>query len=248
MRAKFEQVRKLGGDVDAAMRNYLGDVAALDDCVGRLLTRLDDLGLSERTLVVFSSDHGPAPVEGGKDPDSAAGGGKTRRDFAVNMLGSPGPFQGGKHTQHEGGLRVPFILRWPGRVPADRVDEASVLSAADWLPTLCRLAGVAPPADLDGEDTLDAWLGQRPHVRTKPLLWKTNSTNSDVAIRLGPWKLHMPHRKRGELELFHVIDDPAELTNRAAERPEVVAELRARAEAWSATLPREYDKSGPRDD
>jgi N-acetylgalactosamine-6-sulfatase len=251
LREKFQQVRELGGDVNQAMRNYLGDVASLDDAVGRLLQRLDDLGLRERTLVVFSSDHGPAPVKTGKDlnaPSSKADR-RPRRDYAVNMLGSAGPFRGGKHTQLEGGVRVPFILRWPGRIPAGRVDEQSVLSGIDWLPTLCALTGVNPPrADFDGENTLNAWLGRAPHVRAKPLLWKTSSPKAPLAIRDAQWKLHLPGARRGEPELYDVVADPAESRNLAKTQPDVVKRLTALATAWNATLPGEYDKTGAKED
>jgi arylsulfatase A-like enzyme len=251
MREKFQQVRKLGGDVNQATRNYLGDVASLDDAAGRLLKRLDELGLRDKTLVVFSSDHGPAPVLTGKDIDATAdkSTGQTRREFAVNMLGSPGPFRGGKHTQLEGGVRVPFILRWPGRVPAGRVDEQSVLSGIDWLPTLCALAGVkVPHADFDGENTLAAWLGKAPHVRGRPLLWKTSSPKAPVAIRDAQWKLHLPEARRGRPELYDVVADPGEQRDLSATQPDVVKRLSAIATAWSATLPKEYDKTGAKED
>ena len=135
MREKFEQVRQLGGDVNQAMRNYLGDVASLDDAVGRLLTRLDELGLREKTLVVFSSDHGPAPVLTAKGLDAPAGKGQSRRDFAVNMLGSPGPFRGGKHTQLEGG-------GLPGPDPGRSLGHAlPVPEPGCARPNRCLLAG-----------------------------------------------------------------------------------------------------------
>ncbi len=249
MREKFRQVRELGGDVDQAMRNYLGDVASLDDAAGRLLNRLDELGLREKTLVAFSSDHGPAPVLTGKDLNAIAERitGQTRGDFAVNMLGSPGPFRGGKHTQLEGGVRVPFILRWPGHVPAGRVDDTSVISGIDWMPTLCELTGAKLPADFDGEDTLAAWLGQTPHVRSKPLLWKTSSPGAEVAIRLDQWKLHLG-RRGAEPELYDVEADPAESVNGATQHADVVKSLRAQAEAWNSKLPKAYDKTGAKED
>ncbi len=81
--------------------------------------------------------------------------------------------------------------------PANRVDEKSVISGADFLPTLCAITGVKINAsDFDGEDTSAAWLGKSEHVRTKPLLWKTSSVNSDAGIRDGQWKLIYPSEKR----------------------------------------------------
>jgi N-acetylgalactosamine-6-sulfatase len=241
MRAKFK-ARSALGDVQAGLRNYLGELLALDESVGRLLKRLDELGLREKTLVVFSSDHGP-------DDGQGEGGRKDGRPGDLNMMGSAGELRGGKHSPYEGGVRVPFILRWPGRVPAGRVDEASVVGGVDWLPTLGALAGAKPAAaDLDGEDVSAAWLGRSVHVRSKPLFWKTSNPNSDVALRDGDWKIHVPGRKRGEVELYDLSKDPGERENLAARRPEVAASLRAKVEAWNASLPKEYLKTADRDD
>ena len=143
-------------------------------------------------------------------------------------MGYAGPLRGGKHGQYEGGVRIPFIVRWPGHTPAGRVDEKSVLSAADWLPTLCELTGTKiNVADFDGEDASKAWL-RNDFTRTKPLLWKTSSPNSPGAIRIGDWKLHHPNSRRGETELYNILADPGELTNLADKEPQKVKELAAR--------------------
>lgn len=238
MLAKFNDVRQAGGDVDDAMRRYLADVESLDDSVGRLLKRLDELGLRENTIVVFSSDQGA-------DMTKAGNGG-----LRFHQMGSNGPYRGGKHTHWEGGVRVPFIVRWPGHVPAGRTDDQSVLSGADWLPTLCAITGVKiNAADFDGEDTSAAWLGQGPHVRSKPLLWKTSSPGSESFIREGQWKLRRPTRKKdGEIELYDIVADPAESKNVAAQHPDIVKRLSAKVEAWVATLPKEYLKSDDKQD
>jgi len=198
MHDKFNDVRQAGGDVDNAMRRYLADVESLDDSVGRLLKRLDELGLSKNTIVVFSTDQGA-------DMTKAGDGG-----LRFNQMGFNGALRGGKHTHWEGGVRVPWLVRWPGHVPAGRTDVQSVLSGADWLPTLCAVAGVKiNAADFDGEDTSAAWLGKSSHVRTKPLLWKTSSTGSESFIRDGQWKLRHPTRKNGgEVELYDLSTIP----------------------------------------
>ena len=217
MRQKFEAVRKAGGDVDDAMRRYLADVESLDDAAGRLLNRLDELGLRDNTIVVFSSDQGcdmrakfdekPEKAERAKASESA------RTNLRFNLMGFNNYHRGGKHTFLNGGAEVAFIVRWPGHVPASRVDENSVLSGVDWLPTLCAITGIEiNTADFDGEDVSAAWLGGE-HVRTKPLLWKTSAPNSDAAIRVGPWKLFSPTTKRGQAELYNVLDDPFEANN-----------------------------------
>ena len=238
MLAKFNDVRQAGGDVDDAMRRYLADVESLDDSVGRLLKRLDELGLRENTIVVFSTDQGA-------DMTKAGNGG-----LRFNQMGFNGPHRGGKHTHWEGGVRVPWIVRWPGHVPAGRTDEQSVLSGADWLPTLCSIVGVKiNAADFDGEDTSAAWLGKAPHVRTKLLLWKTSSSGSESFIREGRWKLRHPTRKKdGELELYDIVADPAESKNVAAKHPDIARKLSAKVEAWVITLPKEYIKADDKQD
>ncbi len=238
MRMKIDEVRKAGGDVDDAMRRYLADVEALDDNVGMILKRLDELGLRESTLVVFSTDQGA-------DMTKASQGG-----LRFNQMGFNGALRGGKHTHWEGGVRCPWIVRWPSHVPAGRTDEQSVISGVDWLPTLCAIAGVKINADdFEGEDASAAWLGKAPHVRTKPLFWKTSSTGSEVYIREGPWKLRYPTRKNGgELELYDILADAAESKNLADKNSDIVKKLSATIEAWIATLPKDYEKTKDKDE
>jgi N-acetylgalactosamine-6-sulfatase len=258
MREKFAAVKAAGGDVHDSMRRYLGDVSALDDCVGRLLARIDELGLRDSTLIVFSSDHGASAIqiETGDDGTVSVKRNKKKPNqdnaaadrLRLNMMGDNGDLRGGKHNMYEGGVRVPFIVRWPGRVPARRVDETSVISGIDWLPTLCALAGVRIDAsDFDGEDVSAAWLGGQ-HTRAKALLWKTSNPRAAIAIRDGKWKLIDPNRNRGDVELFDLSTDPGEQTNVAAAQPQVVRALLAKTQAWNARLPTEYDKTGAKDD
>ncbi|MCK6487119.1 MAG: sulfatase-like hydrolase/transferase [Planctomycetes bacterium] len=238
MRGKLAAVRAAGGDAEAGMRHYLAEVEALDDGVGRLLRRLDELGLRESTIVVFSSDQGA-------DMGKAAKGG-----LRTNQMGSNGPYRGGKHTHWEGGVRVPWIVCWPGHVPAGRCDDRSVLSGADWLPTICTLAGVrVEPAGIDGEDASAAWLGRGEHIRTRPLFWKTSSPGSEALVRDGRWKLRLPTRRRdGEVELYDLDQDPGESVNLAGRHPETVERLSTALSAWVRSLPASYDKTGDTED
>jgi N-acetylgalactosamine-6-sulfatase len=243
LKEKYSLCEKLGKDPDVHLRTYLAEIQALDAEVGRLLRKLDELGLRENTIVVFSSDQGPAPFAGkagkkrkDKEPDSG--------DSNLNLMGSAGSFTGGKHEQSEGGLRIPFIVRWPGQVPAGRVDETSVISGADWLPTLCSLTGAGfDPKGLDGEDTAAAWRG-KPFARSKVLLWKTSSSNSPVSILDGKWKLHLTSKRGGEPTLHDIESDPGERTNIADNHPEIVHRLSAKIMEWQAILPERYDKGG----
>ena len=106
------------------------------------------LGLATNTLVMFSSDNGPEDIH--------------LTEAGHSGVGSAGPFRGRKRSLYEGGVRVPFIVRWPGKNPAGRVDTTSVVAGVDWLPTVCKLAGIPIPAahELDGEDVSDIFLGK----------------------------------------------------------------------------------------
>ena len=247
MQEKFAACKSMGGDVSEHMQAYLADIFSLDEDIGRLLKRLDELGLRENTIVVFSSDQGAAPI---RTDDKKAGGKKDDTDnVRLNAMGYSGIFRGGKHGMFEGGVRVPWIVRWPGHVPANRVDDKSVISGADFLPTLCGIAGIKINAtDFDGEDASAAWLGKGEHVRNKPLLWKTSSANSDAGIRQGQWKLIHPTRKNGaELALYDIINDPSEKQNLVSKHPDIVKKLSAQVQAWVATLPKDYVKTDDKD-
>jgi N-acetylgalactosamine-6-sulfatase len=256
MQEKFATCKARGGDVSEHMRRYLADINSMDEDIGRLLKRIDELGLRENTIVVFNSDQGPSDIRASaeSDPDKKkkrdkpAAGGTDAEYSRLDAMGYTGEFRGGKHGMYEGGVRVPWIVRWPGHMPAKRVDDKSVLSGADWLPTLCAIAGVKiNAADFDGEDASDAWLG-RTHTRTKPLLWKTSATGSSAGIREAQWKLIHPTRKNGgDLELYDIAADPAEKNNVAAQHADVVKRLSAKVEEWVATLPKEYVKTGDKD-
>jgi len=234
MQHKFDECLQIGGDLDESMRQYLGDVYQIDLNVGRLLEVIDELGLRDNTIVVFSSDHGPAPVILAS---------KGAREFSKNMLGYAGEFRGGKHTLYEGGTRVPFLIRWPGHVKAGRVDTENVCSFIDWMPTLCAIAGIDDlPDRVDGEDVSDIWLGAH-RARSKPLYWRASSTGAAPAMREGKWKLHLRSRNRTEIELYDLSVDPSESQNVAEKHPDVAARMTAKLEAWVAELPDEYEKA-----
>lgn len=236
MQEKFDECEKIGGDIDVSMRQYLGDVWGIDQNVERLLGKLDELGLREDTIVVFSSDHGPAPV--------LLGGKKESKEFSENMLGYASEFRGGKHSQFEGGVRAPFIVRWPGKVKAGFVDETNVISGMDWLPTLCRITGTdALPDQLDGEDVSDIWMGSS-RERSTPLYWRTSSPGAAPSMRKGDWKFHInPKRAGSGVALYDLSQDLSESRNLAEEHPELVKQLQIELETWVAELPKEYDTS-----
>ncbi|MCP5118677.1 MAG: sulfatase-like hydrolase/transferase, partial [bacterium] len=233
MMAPYANLTPRWGENKGAMQVYYGVLTNLDRHIGRVLDRLDQLGLSENTVVIFSSDNGP---ESGLIPFVSHYGGAA----------SAGPFRGLKRSLYEGGVRVPFIVRWPGKTPAGAVDNDTVISGVDFLPTIARLAGVDLPAGihLDGED-LSAVFRGKPLGKARPLMWENRypvyghvlDKSPILAIRDGKWKLLMnPDRSR--MELYDIPRDPSELNNLARERPEVVARLSRPLLDWQATLPK----------
>jgi arylsulfatase A-like enzyme len=242
MQERFDDCESLGGNVEQSMRNYLGDVYSLDIQVGRLLKKLEVLGLSENTIVIFSSDQGPAPV--------IVGGKKLQDKYKVvgkntgicpseNMLGYAGGLRGGKHTQWEGGVRSPFIVRWPGKVPANVVNSSSIVSGIDYLPTLCNLVGISyEEKGFEGEDMSKVILGEKGQ-RKSPLFWRVSSEKANPSMLDGNWKLH---RQGNGYVLYDLSVDPKELNDVAMQYPEKVNELSTKMEKWVSTLPGSYLK------
>ena len=210
---------------------YYASVADLDTQIGRLLAELDRLGLADRTLVIFASDNGPEDIH--------------IRNAGHSGVGSAGPLRGRKRSLYEGGIRVPFIVRWPGRTPAGRVDDRSVVAGVDLLPSLCQLAETVLPEDhvLDGEDMSDALLGKI-RDRTTSLMWEWRFRifgeivyrSPMLAIRDGNWSFLMnpDHTRR---ELYDLQHDPTQLNNLAEQHPEIVERLAEELLAWQQTLP-----------
>ncbi len=227
----YRRYAPAGVPYKGAKQIYYASVSELDRQIGRLIRRIDELGLAENTIIAFSSDNGPEDFDIGNAVHSG--------------IGNTGPFRGRKRSIYEGGVRLPFIVRWPGRVPAGRVDDTSIVAAVDWLPTVCSLAGVKLPDDLnpDGQDMSQAVLG-KPVERTKPLLWQWRfrifgemvHKSPMLAIREEKWKLLMnPDRSR--VELYDIPADPTELDNVAVQHPDVVERLSQTLLKWNDTLP-----------
>lgn len=245
MQKKFDNCETLGGNIEKSMRNYLGDVYSLDMQVGRVMKLLDELGIADNTILIFSSDQGPAPViVGGKfTPNGKYDvlGDNTGIMPSQNMLGYAGGFRGGKHTQFEGGVRSPLIVRWPDKIPANLVNKTSVVSGMDYIQTLCSLVGISIDADklkLEGEDMAEAILGGHKQ-RSTPLFWKTSSVNANPSMLEGYWKMHK-HGK--DYILYDLAVDDKEMYDVSKEYPEVVKEMSEKMEAWNATLPNSYVK------
>ena len=225
MQEKFDSSLDMGGDLDDGMRKYLADVWVMDLQIGMILERLTQLGVLDDTIIIFSSDHGAAPIMPGYQA------------FPFNMMGYMGGLRGAKHEFYEGGVRTPFIVRWPGMVPAGKVNRESTISALDWLPTISSIAGAPYDRDMfDGEDVSDIWFGSD-RSRVNPIFWKRSSKKADKVMLYGPWKLFTGKKNS---ELYNLRVNPAEDENVYDANPDVVGAFRAQLELWDSTLPEEY--------
>jgi arylsulfatase A-like enzyme len=207
-------------------KNFRPVLGEMDRQVGRLLDGLQARGLADNTLVIFTSDNGALPTFNGE---------------------RSGGFRGSKLELWEGGIRMPFLVRWPGRVPAGRVDDRSVLAAIDLFPTLCAVAGAKLPAGakLDGLDVSRAWRGE-PLAARGPLFWEYGRNSEffkfgpdrspSLAVRRGPWKLLVNPDGASPL-LFDLDADPAEKNHLAVAQPSLARELTQLVLDWRRTWP-----------
>ncbi len=188
---------------------YAAMISYLDHSVGRLLQVIEDLGQTEHTLVIFCSDNGTT-FNGGCD-----------REFFDSL----GELRGYKTTVYEGGLRVPCLAAWPGRIPAGSQTNRPAASY-DLLPTLAAAAGASVPGGVDGRSMWPTLLGER-QAEADFLYFEYPERGGQQAVISGVWKAIRPTLKQdaAKIELYRLADDPGEQHDRAAERPEVVARL-----------------------
>jgi len=201
---------------------YAAMISRLDKDVGRILALLEELGLEKNTVVMFSSDNGTTHLG---------------REVDFEFFRSVGPLRGLKGSLYEGGIRVPMIVRWPGRVPAGTTTDH--LSAFwDVMPTIAELTGTKPPEGLDGISFLPTLLG-RPGEQKKHsfLYWEFPGYGGQQAVRMGRWKgvrQNMLRRNNPDplrIELYDLQTDIGESKDVAAEHPELVAQMRRIMEA-----------------
>jgi arylsulfatase A-like enzyme len=195
-------------------------ITRLDRDVGRLMALLKKLGIDDNTLVFFTSDNGPHR-EGGADPD---------------FFDSNGPLRGIKRDLYEGGIRVPMIARWPKRIKAGAKSD-QVWAHWDLLPTLAEVAGVKPPADIDGVSMFNALLGRRQRGH-EFLYWEFHERGFSQAARMGDWKA-VRKSPDSPLELYDLKNDLGEQNDGAAKHPEIVKKIeyylktaRTESELW----------------
>jgi arylsulfatase A len=201
--------------------NYAAMITRLDLEVGRLLKTLDDLGLAEDTIIVFTSDHG-ATFEVGNRGASA-------------YHNSNRPFRGQKRTLWEGGIRVPALVCWPGKLPAGKTSDDPV-HMTDVFPTLLAAAGGKADAawNVDGRNLLAVWRGEE-KAGERALFWEWRAEkHHQIATMRGPIKFIIPGLN-APAEMYDVVNDPSETRNIIAEHPELARTMAKDLRAWLAT-------------
>jgi arylsulfatase A-like enzyme len=213
-----------------AERDFANVLTEYDHQMGRFFAGLKALGLDKNTIVIFTSDNGPLP--------------------SFNH-GRTGGSRGSKLSLYEGGIRVPFIVRWPGHIQPGRVDTQTIFEAVDLFPTFCAIAHAPLPAgfDFDGENMLDA-LTNGPMLHTKTIFWEYGrgttkffnypghpfDRSPHLAIREGQWKL-LVNDDGSSTELFNMQTDANETNDVSQENPQITQRLRSAVLAWRKSLP-----------
>ena len=192
---------------------YYGNITQLDYALGKVMDALDDEGLTDNTLIVFTSDNGPLIVEGG----STAG------------------LRGNKRSDYEGGIRVPFIVSWPGHIKAGSVTDTPVIGT-DIFNTVLDIVKVPLPTDrtIDGASMLPVFKGKKAE-RKIPMFWRTHVSNAEcrVAMRDGEWKI-VANDTLENFQLYHVQKDWQEKNDVSKENPEKLEKMKGQLlELWS---------------
>jgi arylsulfatase A-like enzyme len=191
-------------------KGHAAMITRMDRDVGRIVDKLKALGIDRRTLVIFTSDNGPHR-EGGNDP---------------NFADSNGPLRGIKRALYEGGIRVPTIARWPGRIEAGSHSD-HIAYFGDLFATATELAGTEAPDGLDSISFLPTLTGEGEQRQHEALYWEFYEGGSAQAVRAGKWKAVRKPMFTGEIELYDVVADIGEKANLAAKHPKIVAKMAA---------------------
>ena len=226
------------------LQRFYAVLAEMDRQIGRLVDAIDEQGLAEKTLIVLTSDNGPTAWQ-------------RYYDEGFDPPGSTAGLRGRKWSLYEGGIRMPLIARWKGRIPKGTLDKRSVMAGIDLFPTFCSIADVEPPkAEFDGVDMSAALLG-KPQKRDRPIFWDYGRDESylrpglksdrspNLAIRDGRWKL-LINDDGSRLELYdmeapgeqdNVEQSNVEQNNVATRHGEVAKRLSEKLLSWRRSLP-----------
>ncbi|MEM9109792.1 MAG: sulfatase-like hydrolase/transferase [Planctomycetota bacterium] len=237
-------------DIDASPRfkgtsagGLYGDVVEeFDYETGRLLDKLDELGLTDNTLVIYTTDNGPWNQKKYRDREKG-------HPPGAKFWGDAGPLRAGKGSNYEAGVRVPAIIRWPGRVAAGGQSEA-IFATLDFLPTFATLAGYEVPYDrlIDGVDQADLLLGKSKEGKRRTFYYCTHASRKDNiyainGVRAGKWKYlravqtipgYAQVDRQEVEELYDLESDIGETTNLASKHPAIVNQLRDQMQQWWA--------------
>lgn len=222
-----EKYRRLYADLEEPRRSYAAFVSTLDEKIGQVVGKIDELGLRENTIIIFLSDHGHSE--------------EIRNNWGGSG-GNSGPFRGHKFTLWEGGIRVPCIVSWPGRIPEGAVRDQMAISF-DWMPTIAHYCGVRlPDRKIDGQNIaplIAAADAQTPH---DVLHWETGGKKKHWVVREGEWKLvvngpateYKGKKLPAEKEfLSNMSQDVTETKNLAKQYPEIVKRLTQLHNEWA---------------
>ena len=205
---------------DHENKTYMGNISQLDNALGMVMQTLEEIGEVENTFFFFSSDNGPV----------------------MKFGGDSGGLRGGKRSDHEGGIRVPGIIRWPAKVQPGTVSDEPIIGT-DIFTTVLAMNGISVPSDrtIDGESILPVFEGEKIE-RKLPLFWRTHVSQADnrVAMRIGEWKI-VANDTLEEFELFHIQEDWQEKNDLSEAKPEKLKEMvTALRQLWS-----EISEEGP---
>jgi arylsulfatase B len=202
LQAKNSTLQAFSSIEDIHRRIFAAMLSDLDQGVGRIVACLEELRLRENTIIVFLSDNG----------------GPTKELTSSNL-----PLRAGKGSMYEGGLRVPFIVNWPGNLPASGVCT-EVVSSLDIFPTVVELAGASRPDNLDGHDIMPLLSDPQRQSEHEFLYWRQGGR---AAYRRGPWKAVSPKMRSGDRswELYNIDSDIGETRDLAADQPDLLNEL-----------------------
>lgn len=226
---------------DPFHQNFFAVLEEMDRQIGRLVDTIDELGLGEDTLILFTSDNGPTDWP--------------RKYETGPPAGFTGPYRGRKWSLFEGGIRMPFIARWTGTIPAGLEDTSSVVSAIDLSPTICRFAGVPVEDSLDGIDRGDVFLGQA-SPRPKPVFWqyghphailqggKPDHQSPTFAMRDGSWKF-LVNPDGSEAQLYDLANEDGERRNLLDAENDRARRMAAQLSLWADEIGFAFDEEAP---